>query len=90
MEYRSAPEIERVGRELIRDYHKNLVNVRVEYVFGEKVANSSGRKVWGRARKITGLNAFFAADEKPEFYEEPAEPFFVIEVAELMAEGDER
>jgi hypothetical protein len=32
MEYRKAPEVEEVGRELVREIHRDLLNVRIEYV----------------------------------------------------------
>lgn len=82
MQYKTAPEVEMVGRELVNEYHPELRNVRVEYVFGEKVGSSGGRAVWGRARKKTGLDAFFAADYQPTTFEEEPAPFFVIEIAE--------
>lgn len=81
MEYRLAPEVARIASELIAEHHKHLAPIRIEYVLGEKVPESGGKEIWGRARKITGLGAFFSADEQPENWSEEPDPFFVIEIA---------
>ena len=88
MEYRRAPEVEEVARGLLAEHHPHLLGVRVEFVFMSKTPKSKGREVWGRAKKVSGLNAFLAAgpNDLPEHYEEQPADFFVIEVSEEVWE----
>lgn len=81
VEYRPAYVAETIGERLVRTTHEHLLGVRIDYVFRSEAAKSMGRIVLGRARKITGLNAFLAADDVDETPVDP-EPFFVIELAE--------
>jgi predicted metallopeptidase len=84
MEYRKAPEVEEIGRELIEEHHPHLLGVRVEFLFMSKTPKSKGRDVWGRAKKISGLNAFLALGPNvlPETYEDQPFDLFVIEISE--------
>jgi hypothetical protein len=79
--YRPASSVRAVAERLIPRYHAHLDGVRIEYVFRDKHANSAGKEVWGKARKVSGLNAYLAAEVHGELaggYED----FFVIEIAE--------
>ncbi len=83
-EYRLAPEVAKIADNLIKDHHRHLVDngyVRIEYVFRGECATSMGRDIWGKARKVTGLNAFIAREETGEMDLAEPEPFFVIEIA---------
>jgi hypothetical protein len=55
-----APEVEAIGRELIREFHDHLIshNVRVEFCFCSETQKKGGFEVWGTAQKISGKNAF--------------------------------
>lgn len=75
-EYAPAKEVREIAETLIALYHPHLVGIRIEYVFVSEPPVSLGRPLAGRARKVTGLNAFLAT---PDFEGEP-EPFFVIEI----------
>lgn len=77
-DYRYAPEVEEIGKELIRDVedHKGLDSVRVDYVYRDQASKSKGKTVLAKARKISGLNAFVANAEMVQ------RDFFVVEVAE--------
>jgi len=77
-DYRPAPEVESIARDLIRDVeaHKALDAVRIDYVYRDQAAKSKGKIVLAKARKISGLNAFIANAEMVQ------RDFFVIEVAE--------
>lgn len=77
-DYRPAPEVESIGRNLIRDVedHKSLDAVRVDFIYRDKASKSNGRTVLAKARKVSGLNAFLANAEMVQ------RDFFVIEVAE--------
>lgn len=76
-EYSPAPEVEEVARELINKEHTDLSSVRIDYVFIVESPVVNGKAQWGRAKKITGLNAWLASASK-----DVAEPedFFVIEI----------
>lgn len=84
--FRPAPAVERVAKTLISKYHMDLSDhdVDIRYVFRSEHAKSSGKAVFGRAKKISGLNAYLAAlDDPDETGIEGAEgDFFVIEIAE--------
>lgn len=76
-EFTLAPEVKKIADDLIQDYHQHLTNVRIEYLFLSEVPVNKGKEVWGRARKVTGLNAYLASDK----FEDEPQPFFVIEIA---------
>jgi predicted metallopeptidase len=57
-----------------RQHHQHLRGQRLEVVFRSEAAKDRGKVVLGKARKVTGLNAFLAHSE--------TEPFFLIELAE--------
>ncbi len=88
MEYRTAPEVARIGRQIVAEEHTHLLNVRVEYVFLSKTPKSKGKAVWGRAKKVSGLSAFLAfigggnTERHAVTYEDQAPDFFVIEISE--------
>ena len=76
--HRPAPEVQAIAEELIPKYHQHLIDfsVRLEYVFLDKTPKSKGMEIWGRCRKVSGLNAFLANKQ------EGSDPFFVIEISE--------
>jgi putative metallopeptidase len=78
-EYQPAPEVEDVARRLIDDYHTHLTSVRIDYVFTTEQLKEKGKVVWGRAKKVTGLNAWLASEDKLRDAVEPEE-FFVMEI----------
>lgn len=59
-EFWPAPEVREIAEDLIPRHHDHLQNVRIEYVFRDKCAKDKGRDVWGKARKVSGLNAFLS------------------------------
>jgi hypothetical protein len=78
-EYQPAPEVEEVARRLINDFHSHLATVRIDYVFTTEQLKEKGKVVWGRAKKVTGLNAWLASEDKLRDAVEPEE-FFVMEI----------
>jgi len=78
-EYQPAPEVEEVARDLIHDYHPHLGSVRIIYVFASESLTEKGKVVWGRAKKVSGLNAWLASENKSRDAATPDE-FFVIEI----------
>ncbi len=75
--YSEAPEVDAVGRVLIRESFSFLIRyaVRVEFIFIEKTPKTKGKERWGCCRLITSLNAFLANGEQD------GESFFCIEIA---------
>lgn len=83
VEYTAAPEAEAIASQLIAKHHPHLKGERIVYVFRSQAAVEGGKVVLGKARKISGLNAFLAAEEYdgPEELDTHGAPFFVIELA---------
>lgn len=77
--YRHASAVERLAREIIAEHRDDLADVHIEYVFRSETADQGGKEVWGKARKVTGLNAYLAGDTAEG---EEVDDFFVIEIAE--------
>lgn len=78
-EFQPAPEVEDVARDLIDAHHSHLATVRIDYVFASEPLKEKGKIVWGRTKKIGGLNAWLASDDKRRDAVLPKE-FFVIEI----------
>jgi predicted metallopeptidase len=77
MQYGHSDEARKIAERLIPQFHAHLNGVRIDYIFIDKAPKVEGKEVAGRARKVSGLNAFLACK-----YEQPeAEDFFVIEIA---------
>lgn len=86
--YSYAPEVEDIAVRLIAAHHTHLLDnghVRVEYLFRSETQETNGKTVWGKARKVSSLNAFLAIpkdEASSDIAEAPeVEPFFVIEIA---------
>lgn len=83
--YSDAGAVRFIAHRLIAEHHTHLTDVRIEYVFRSKAATSRGAEIWGKARKLTGLNAWLATpeDDRPEPDDaDGVEPFFIIEIAQ--------
>lgn len=96
--YTAAPQVANIAERLIKEHHEHLVDVNVEYVFRSEHAERHGHVVLGKARKVSGLNAFLvkkAVMSRVEATIETktgvgvplesfadTEPFFVIEIAQ--------
>jgi hypothetical protein len=79
-EYAEAPvEVVELANRLINSHHTHLEPIRIEYLFLSEPILERGKDVWGRARKVTGLNAYLAARERPQEAIEPR-GFFVVEL----------
>jgi hypothetical protein len=78
-EYQPAREVEDVARRLINDYHPHLASVRIDYIFCTEQLKEKGKVVWGRAKKVSGLNAWLASEDRNPDAATPDE-FFVVEI----------
>jgi len=69
-EYNEAETVERIANGLIPNYHPELAEARMMYVFVDKAGTKNGREVWGKAQKVSGL------------WEWAMEKDFVVQVAQ--------
>ncbi len=67
--YETAETVERIANGLIPNYHPELAEARMMYVFVDKAGTKNGRELWGKAQKVSGL------------WEWVVEKDFVIQVA---------
>lgn len=76
-----APEVEKIADELIPKYHRHLRanDVRMVYLFRDDVPKRSGKEVWGECKRISGLNAFLAGEEREDGSVDAA--FFAIVIS---------
>ncbi len=83
-EYKPAPEVAEIARQLIAkvSQHQPLVDVDIVYLFIKDAPKSKGREVLGRARKVSGLQAWLGHPEisPAKAFAEPTD-FFVIEIS---------
>lgn len=58
--YRSAPDVRKIADKLITQHHQHLLGEadRIIYLFRSEAARSKGRVVLGKARLLSGLNAW--------------------------------
>jgi hypothetical protein len=84
--YRQAAEVATIGRRLVAQHHTDLVDAEIRYVFRDEHQTTGGKAVMGKARLVSGLNAWLAASVDPEAVmpadDEEPDRFFVIEIAE--------
>jgi hypothetical protein len=74
-----AHEAALIGKRLVSDFHLHLSETRIEYVFLWKTPEKLQREIWGRAKKVSGLSAWFATEDREA--EPLPDSFFVIELA---------
>lgn len=86
--YEPAPEVAETAVSLIAEHHQNLLGAPIVYLFMDPAPKSKGRLVLGRARKLSGLNAFLVALAAGEV-DDPEEDhsFFVMEIAKDEWDG---
>lgn len=82
-EYSTAHAVREIAEELIPAHHSHLIEfgARIEYVWRDEAAKSKGKIVLGKARRISGLNAFLAREDR-SVEGEGVQDFFVVEIAE--------
>lgn len=77
-DYTRAEDVEQIAAELIRLHHPHLDRVRIEYVWRDKASVKGGKIVLGKARKVSGLNAYLS---RPDPDSDVYVDYFVIEIA---------
>lgn len=68
--FSEAETVGRIAGGLIPNYHPELVEARIMYVFVDKAGSKNGRELWGKSKKVSGL------------WEWALEKDFIIEVAQ--------
>lgn len=56
--YGNAESVETLAKNLIPMYHPELATARVKYVFVDKASTKSGKPVYGKVRKVSGVMEF--------------------------------
>lgn len=92
--FRPAAEVAEVAGPIMDEFHEELCEVEVRFVFRSKAAKRAGHTVWGTAEVVRGKSAFLAlGPNPPEGGALPGEAdFFLITIAEDIWENlsDER
>ena len=68
--YSEAETVESIAKPLIGPFHPELATARIKYVYVDKGSVKSGRPVFGKVKKISGISEFLIQQD------------FVIEVAQ--------
>ena len=91
MQYELSSEVAKVAGILIKDHYPDLQRPRIVYLFQEKVDQKTGQAVmpkskgknqYGKAKLVTGLNAFLASGDE-ETDDDGPKPFFVILITKV-------
>lgn len=79
-----SEELFAIGWDLIRARHRYLIDldIRVDFIFLKNTPVQKGREIWGRLKKISGLNAWLADEERRT--KALPDAFFVIEISYLV------
>jgi hypothetical protein len=79
-----ADDVKAIAESLIEEFHPHIGDLTVLYVFRSEHSEENGKVVLGKARKVSGLNAYLAwrhlvEDEDREGA--PVSSFYVVEIA---------
>ncbi|MFP3883634.1 MAG: putative metallopeptidase [Actinomycetota bacterium] len=91
--YEPAPEVAEVATSLIAEFHSDLAQAPVVYVFRTPAMRSQDKTILGRALRVTGIDAFLcvlAAGDAADTLEEATSrdyAFGVVEIARLQWEA---
>lgn len=55
--YSPAREVEILAADIISEHHSHLMGIPIVYVFVSPTPTNKAKEEWGRARKVSGLNA---------------------------------
>lgn len=81
-EYTDATEVDLIVKALVPTTHPHLADERIRCVFRDEHAKEGGKAIWGRARKISGLNAYLSGSAGAK-----GDDYFVIEIAQDIWAG---
>lgn len=78
--YSPAPAVQSIAEDLITKHHRHLMMADLKYVFRAKAGKKGAKTCLGKARRVSGLNAFLSTGETDD--NDAPVAFFVIEIAE--------
>lgn len=90
VKYWKAEDVQDIADELIKQFHPHLAGESIIYLFRSEHSEESGKMVFGKARRVTGLNAYLAVRADLEDMNGPADdpddkaeapPLKLIEIA---------
>jgi len=58
--YSTSEEVEKIAKALIPEYHPELAEANIAYLFVSKTIKSAGKEIGGKASKVSGPNQFLA------------------------------
>lgn len=79
MQYRIAPEVEKVLEDVLFEHHQDLAaGPRVQCVMTDKTPKQGGHEILGRVKKVQGLHGWLAAAELSQAFADNS--LFVMEI----------
>jgi len=81
--FSEAESVESLAQGLIPNYHPELTEARILYVFVDKASKKGGKELWGKAQKVSGVWEFYT--EKDFIITVPADKWMTLEPAQQTA-----
>ena len=81
--FSEAESVESLAKGLIPNYHPELVDARIMYVFVDKASKKGGKELWGKAQKVAGVWEW--AVEKDFVLTIPADKWMTLEESQKTA-----
>lgn len=74
--YIIADEAKPLAKQLLKEIHQRLKNIRIVYVFVLEPIKEKGREIFGKVSTKSGLDAFLVN----EYSDQPHEDFFLLQI----------
>jgi hypothetical protein len=74
--YIVADEAKPIAKQLLKEIHQRLKDIRIVYVFVLEPIKEKGREVFGKVSVKSGIDAFLVN----EFSDQPQEDFFLLQI----------
>lgn len=76
--YAPAPDVAEIAGPIIACHHPHLCEMqpRIEFLYVTPTPKKNGKRIWGQAKKVSNLAAFFASADPTA--EEANDPFFAV------------
>lgn len=81
--FSEAAAVESLAEGLIPNYHPELINARMLYIFVDKASKKGGKELMGKAQKVSGVWEFYT--EKDFVLTVPADVWGTLEEAQKTA-----
>jgi hypothetical protein len=87
--YSEAEVVSKIASGLIPNYHPELADARISYVFVDKASNKGGRALYGKVKKFSGyfewvLELDFVVEVAADLWHELSEPQMTALVDHLL------